>query len=87
MYYNGSNIVLSVLTDSGTYDKELWAISNDLTTFSQKKVYTDTLSYNDPIKLPENLDEVIGNYIFYVDTSLGVTDTAYFELTNNKYTL
>lgn len=87
MYWNGSNIVLSVLTDDGTKNKELWAINSGLTTFTQKYTYNDALAYNDPIKLPENYDEVTGNYIFYVDSQLGVTDYCVLELTNDKYNL
>lgn len=87
MYWNGSNIVLSVVTDDGVKAKELWAISMDMVTFTQKYVRDNALSFNDPIKLPENLDQVTGNYIFYVDTQLGLTDTLYYEKTNDKFLL
>lgn len=86
MYWNGNNIVLSTLNyDSVTYTKELWAINTDLSVFTKKYSFEGT-AYNDPIKLPENLPEISGNYMFWQDTHYGI-DTVYLYLTNDKFIL
>jgi len=88
MYWNGSNIVLSVLTNDGSINKkELWAINGELSVFTQKYVNDMELAYNDPIKLPENLDQVSGYYSMWIDNQLGVTDYVILYNTNDKWLL
>lgn len=86
MYWNGTNIVLSVLTaKSGVNRKEIWAIDTTLSIFSQKFVNYLQLAFNDPIKLPENLDEVTAYYAFWNDNQLGVTDYTRLVVTDDKF--
>lgn len=83
IYYNGLNLIISVRTDDTiTQKKELWGVSTDL--LIQTKVYefTSVLSFGRPIYLPDNLDQVNGEYAMCVDSAEG---EAIFIKTSNKF--
>lgn len=64
LYYNGNNILISLATnDTIIYSKELWSTPMDLSEFTQKLVNSDISVGNaTPFNLPENLDQVSGEY-------------------------
>lgn len=87
MYYNGLNIVYSVLCDdAGTETKELWASDLGLTSFTQKYVRSNPTSSNAIIMLPDNLNEVNGEYAMFVDYDYTTSpQSVVLVLTINKF--
>lgn len=82
LYYNGLNILISVLCDdSGTKTKELWKVDLDLTDFAQQYVLSDFNDYN-YMFLPDNLDQVNGEYAMFIDQD---TNEVTLLLTDNKW--
>lgn len=83
MWYNGTNLVVSVMCDNaGSKSKELWGVSLALDTFTQKYVYANPTTYSRPILLPENLDEVNGQYAMVLDQA---TNEVTILLTVDKF--
>jgi hypothetical protein len=83
LFYNGNNILISCITDdAGTVTKELWATPMDLSTFVQKYTIEIDVVTREPISMPENLDQVDGEYAMYVKD--GVNE-GYLYLTNDKF--
>jgi hypothetical protein len=82
LYYNGLDILISVLCDdSGTQTKELWKVDLDLTGFAQQYVLSDFNDYN-YMFLPDNLDQVNGEYAMFIDQD---TNEVKLLLTDNKW--
>lgn len=84
LYFNGLNLIISVRTDDGVFEqkKELWGISTDLLTQTKVYEFTDFSNFGRPIYLPDNLDQVNGEYAMCVDSGSG---EAIFVYTSNKF--
>lgn len=83
LYYNGSNIVMTLCKDAAGFDAGIYTINLDLTnfTFIRDLVVEDTLY----IGMPSNLDQVTGEYLIWGhDDFEGVGDVPYI-ITNNKW--
>lgn len=83
LYYNGVKIVLSVRCSDGSSTKELWACDLNGENYAQQFVYEEG-SYQNHILLPDNLNEVNGEYAALLDqdNSEGVVKLL---ITDNKW--
>lgn len=83
LYYNGENLILSCKVDDGvTITVELWTMPMDLSSFTQRYTLEVPHDATTLIKLPENLDEVTGEFVSYVYSA---ASNAYLLLTTEKF--
>lgn len=85
LYYNGQNIVLSTVNFKGNdvYNKEIWSVTTTMDSFRQKLINEDIEGIAEPMKLPDNLDKVNGEYaIVWGNVSQSRVD---LRLTTDKF--
>lgn len=83
IYYNGTKLLFSVLVnDTGNLSKEIWSTDLSIENLTLEYKYSNPNIYSKPIMLPDNLNDITGEYAFLLDYDSG---NVVLGITNNKF--